>query len=84
MEKRARIGAVVAGGGQLHRVRGWMAARVRTLGTPVVEEADFFGHGEGHKVAQAEEGEDGGEEAEGRALCFEAAGLSLFMGHYMC
>lgn len=59
-----------------------MAERVRTLGTPVVEEADFFGHGEGDEVAQAEEGEDGGEEAEGRALGFEAAGLNLFMGNY--
>ena len=39
-----------------------MAGR-QTLGAPVVEEADFFGHGEGYKVAQAEEGEDGREEA---------------------
>lgn len=37
---------------------------MRTLGSPVVERAELFGHGQGDEVAEAKEGEDDAEKGE--------------------
>ena len=49
------------------------------MGAPVVECAELLGHGAGNAVAQAEEGEDDGEEGEGGGLGVEAADGGLFV-----
>jgi hypothetical protein len=50
----------------------------RTLHSPVVDQADLVGEGEGYEVGDAEEGEDDGEEAQGRGGRFEGAGVWLW------
>lgn len=62
---------------------GW---EERTLGAPVVHDADLVRHGEGDQIAQRHEDEYRGNHGQGRALNIESSDLRLesLLGTYPC